>query len=101
MHVEDDTFIRKIFDKDEIRIMMLYSGFLDEMSVAHYFENKEESSKRLKDALEGRSIIPSKKDMDDFLQRAKKFESEVEAFRLIFKIEDPPEYAVERIEENL
>jgi len=37
MHVEDDTFIRKIFDKDEIRIMMFYSGFLDEMSVAHYF----------------------------------------------------------------
>jgi hypothetical protein len=45
--------------------------------VTEFFENKEESTKRLIDALKGRPFYPGQKERDDFLQRVKKFREEV------------------------
>jgi hypothetical protein len=63
--------------------------------VTQFFENKEESTKRLMDALKGRPVYPGKKERDDLLQRANKLKEEIKAFRLKYRIEDPPEHAVE------
>ena len=69
--------------------------------MTQFFENKEESTKRLMDALKGRPVYPGKKERDDFLQRANKLKEEIKAFRLKNKIEDPPEHAAagERVAE--
>ena len=39
--------------------------------MTEFFENKEESTKRLIDALKGRPVYPSLKEREDILQRAK------------------------------
>jgi hypothetical protein len=49
------------------------------------------------DALKGRSVYPDEKEREDMLQRASKVREEVKAFRLKYKIEDPPEYAAGKI----
>jgi hypothetical protein len=61
--------------------------------VTQFFENREESTKRLMDALKGRPVYPAHKQREDILERGKKLRKEVEAFRLKYKIEDPPEHA--------
>jgi hypothetical protein len=50
--------------------------------VTQFFENKEESSNRLKAALKGRPVYPGHKEREDILQRASKLREEVKAFRL-------------------
>jgi hypothetical protein len=47
------------------------------------------------DALKGRPVYPGQKERDDLLQRANKLKEEIKAFRLKYRIEDPPEHAVE------
>jgi hypothetical protein len=37
--------------------------------VTEFFKDKEESTKRLIDALKGRPVYPGHKERDDFLQR--------------------------------
>jgi hypothetical protein len=49
--------------------------------VTEFFENKEESTKRLLHALKGRPIYPGQKEREDILQRASKLREEVKAFR--------------------
>ena len=85
---------RKEFNKEEG--MHIIEGTLD---VTEFFENKEESKIRLIDALKGRPVYPGHKEREDILQRASKLREEVKAFREKHKIEDPPEYATEEIEE--
>jgi hypothetical protein len=58
-----------------------------------------ESTNRLKAALKGRPIFPGQKERDEIVERASRVREEVEAFRLKYRIEDPPEYALRRIEE--
>jgi hypothetical protein len=91
--VEVDN-IRKRFNKEEAK--QIIEGTLD---MTQFFENKETSTKRLMDALKGRPVYPGQKEREDFLQRVSKLIEEVEAFRLKHKIEDPPEYAVGKIEQ--
>jgi hypothetical protein len=67
--------------------------------VTDFFQNKEESTKRLIDALKGRPIYPGNKEREDILQRASNLREEVKAFREKHKIEDPPEYAAGKIKE--
>jgi hypothetical protein len=86
--------IRKIFKEEEAKQMI--EGTLD---VTQFFENKEESTKRLMDALKGRPVYPAHKQREDILQRASKLREEVKAFREMHKIEDPPEYATGKIKE--
>jgi hypothetical protein len=74
----------------------IIEGTLD---VTQFFENKEESTKRLMDALKGRPVYPGHKQREDILQRASKLREEVSAFREKHKIEDPPEYAAGKIKE--
>jgi hypothetical protein len=50
--------------------------------VTQFFENKEESSNRLKAALKERPVYPGHKEREDILQRASKLREEVKAFRL-------------------
>jgi hypothetical protein len=40
--------------------------------VTQFFENKEESTKRLMDALKGRSVYASQKEREEFQLRARK-----------------------------
>jgi hypothetical protein len=54
--------------------------------VTEFFENKEESTKRLIDALKGRPVYPGHKEREDILQRASKLREEVKAFREKHKI---------------
>ena len=68
--------------------------------MTQFFENKEESTKRLMDALKGRPVYPGHKEREDLLQRGKKLRKEIKAFRLKHKIEDPPEYAGGKIQEE-
>ena len=58
-----------------------------------FFENKEESTKRLKNALKGRPVYPGQKEREEILQRASKLREEIKAFRLKYNIEDPPNSA--------
>jgi hypothetical protein len=67
--------------------------------VTKFFENKEESTKRLIGALKGRPVYPGHKEREDILQRASKLREKVKAFREKHKIEDPPEYAEGKIKE--
>jgi hypothetical protein len=67
--------------------------------VREFFENKEESTKRLIHALKGRPVYPGHKEREDILQRASKLREEVKAFREKHKILDPPEYAAGKIKE--
>ena len=76
---------RKEFNEEETK--QIIDGTLD---VTQFFENKEESTKRLMDALKGRPIYPSRKERADILLRGIKLRDEVKAFRLKHKIEDPP-----------
>ena len=86
--------IRKRFNKEEGK--QIIEGTLD---VTKFFENKEESTNRLMDALRGRPVCPGQKERDDILQRGKKLREEVKAFREKHKIEDPPEHATGKIKE--
>jgi hypothetical protein len=63
--------------------------------VTQFFENKEDSTKKLMDALNGRPVYPGQKEREELLERATKLREEVKAFRLKYRIEDPPEHAVE------
>jgi hypothetical protein len=85
---------RKIFNKEEAK--QIIEGTLD---VTEFFENREESTKRLMDALKGRPAYPGHKEREDILQRASKLREEVKAFREKYKIEDPPEHAAGKIPE--
>ena len=67
--------------------------------MTQFFENKEESTRRLKDALKGRPVYPGQKERDEFMERVRKFEEDVKAFRLMHNIQDPPEHAIGKIEE--
>ena len=80
--------IRKVFSAKEAK--QIIEGKLD---VTKFFKNKEDSTNRLNYALKGRPVYIGKKEIDDILQRAINFREEVKAFRLKYKIEDPPEYA--------
>ena len=86
--------IRKSFNEEEAK--QIIQGTLD---VTQFFENREECTKRLKDALKKRPVYPGLKERDDFLQRASKLIEEVKAFREKHKIEDPPEHATGKIAE--
>ena len=68
--------------------------------MTEFFENKEESTKRLINALKGRPVYPGHKERQDILQRASKLREEIKAFKEKHKIEDPPEYATGKIEEK-
>jgi predicted house-cleaning noncanonical NTP pyrophosphatase (MazG superfamily) len=85
---------RKRFSKKEGKEII--EGTLD---VTEFFENKEESTKRLINARKGRPVYPSHKEREDILKRASKLREEVKAFREKHKIEDPPEYAARKIKE--
>jgi hypothetical protein len=61
--------------------------------VTQFFDNKEESTKRLIDALKGRPAYPGKKEREVFMEKFSKLKEEIKAFRENHKIEDPPEYA--------
>ena len=67
--------------------------------MTQFFEKKEESTKRLKDALKGRPVYPGQKEREEFLQRVSKFKEEIKAFREKHKISDPPEHAAGKIVE--
>jgi hypothetical protein len=60
--------------------------------VTQFFEKKEESTKRLMDALKGRPVYPGQKEREELMERASKLREEIKAFRENHKIEDPPEY---------
>ena len=68
---------RKRFSKEEGK--QIIEGTLD---VTEFFENKEESTKRLIHALKGRPVYPRHKEREDILQRGKKLREEIKAFRL-------------------
>ena len=53
--------VRKRFSKEECKEII--EGTLD---VTEFFENKEESTKRLIDALKGRPIYPGHKEREEF-----------------------------------
>ena len=88
MLMEASNF-RKIFNQKEVK--QIIKGTLD---VTQYFQDKEDSTQRLKVALNGRPIFPGQKEREDIMDRACRVREEVKAFRLKYKIEDPPEYAV-------
>ena len=60
--------------------------------VTQFFENKEESTKRLEAALKGRPVYPGLKEREEFLKRGQKLREEIQAFKEQYKIEDPPEH---------
>ena len=53
--------VRKRFSKEEGK--QIIEGTLD---VTEFFENKEESTKRLIDALKGRPVYPGPKEREEF-----------------------------------
>ena len=57
--------IRTRFNKEEAK--QIIEGTLD---VTQFFENKEESTKRLIDALKGRPVYPGQIQRKEILQRA-------------------------------
>ena len=86
--------IRKEFNEEEAK--QIIEGTLN---VTQFFENKEESTKRLMDALKGRPVYPGHKEREEILERGKKLREEIKAFREKHKIEDPPEHAKGKIAE--
>ena len=60
--------------------------------VTQFFENKEESTQRLKNALKGRPVYPGQKEREEFMKRVSQLAEEIKEFRLKYKIEDPPEH---------
>jgi hypothetical protein len=67
---------RKRLSKEEGKEII--EGTLD---VTEFFENKEESTKRLIHALKGRPVYPGHKEREDIFQRASKLREEIKAFR--------------------
>jgi hypothetical protein len=65
--------------------------------VTQFFENKEESTQRLKAALKGRPVYPDQKERNQILQRKSKLKENLKAFRIKNMVEDPPEYTAGRI----
>ena len=63
---------RKTFIEEEAK--QIIEGTLD---VTDFFEDKEESTKRLMDALKGRPVYPGDKEREEFLQRGEKLKEEV------------------------
>ena len=86
--------IRKRFSEEQAK--KIIEGTLD---VTDFFEEKEESTKRLMDAIKDRPVYPGQKEREDILQKASQLREEIKAFRLKHKIQDPPEYAAEKIKE--
>ena len=80
--------VRKKFNWEEAKHII--EGTLD---VTQFFQDREESTNRLKAALKGRPIFPGQKEREDILERASRVREEVQAFRIKYRIEDPPEYA--------
>ena len=68
---------RKTFNEEEAK--QIIEGTLD---VTQFFENKEESTKRLMDALKGRPVYPGQKEREEFMNRVSKFREEIKEFRL-------------------
>ena len=60
--------------------------------MTEFFKNKEESNKKLIDALKGRPVYHGYKEREEIMKRASKFKVEVKTFREKHKIEDPLEY---------
>ena len=87
--------ICKRFNEEEAK--QIIEGTLD---VTQFFENKEESTKRLMDALKGRPVYPGQKEREEFMERVSKLKEEIKAFREKHKIEDPPEHAEGKIDEE-
>ena len=79
--------ICKRFNEDEAK--QIIDGTLD---VTQFFENKEESTNRLKNALKGRPVYPGQKEREEFMKRVKLLEEEIKECRLKYNIEDPPEH---------
>ena len=68
--------------------------------MTQFFEDKVESTKRLMDALKGRPVYPGQKEREEFMEKFSKLREEIKAFREKYKIEDPPEHAVGKMEEE-
>jgi hypothetical protein len=68
--------VRKRFSKEEGNEII--EGTLD---VTEFFENKEESTKRLIHALKGRPVYPGLKEREEFRQKFSKLRDEIKAFR--------------------
>jgi hypothetical protein len=68
--------VRKRFNEEEAK--QIIEGTLN---VTQFFENKEESTRRLMAALKGRPVYPGHKEREDIMQRARQLREEVKAFR--------------------
>ena len=69
----------KIFSEEEAKLIR--DGKMDVKYVAQFFENKEESIKRLVAALKGRPVYPGLKEREELLKRGKKLREEILAFK--------------------
>jgi hypothetical protein len=65
----------KIFSEEEAKLIR--EGKLDMKYVTQFFENKEESIKRLEAALKGRPVYPGLKEREELLERGKKLREEI------------------------
>jgi hypothetical protein len=59
----------KIFSEEEAKLIR--NGKMDVKYVTQFFENKEESTKRLEAALKGRPVYPGLKEREELLERGK------------------------------
>ena len=92
--METDS-IRKRFNEEEAKLIIDRT-----LDVTEFFEKKEESTKRLMDALNGRPIYPGQKEREELMEKFSKLREEIKAFREKHKIEDPPEHAAAKKEEE-
>jgi hypothetical protein len=65
----------KIFSEEEAKLIR--NGKMDVKYVTQFFENKEESTKRLEAALKGRPVYPGLKEREELLERGKKLREEI------------------------
>ena len=65
----------KIFSEEEAKLIR--NGKMDVKYVTQFFENKEESTKRLEAALKGRPVYPGLKEREELLERVKKLREEI------------------------
>jgi hypothetical protein len=86
---------RKEFNQEECK--QIIEGTLD---VTQFFENKDKSTKRLNFALKGRPVYPGQKEREEFMERVSELREEIKYFRELHEIEDPPEYAEGKKEEE-
>ena len=52
------------------------------------------------DALKGRPVYSGQKEREEFMEKFRKLREEIKAFREKHKIEDPPEHAAAKKEEE-